>query len=177
MKKYLAGGWSVIKNYIFAMIFFYIFYAGFYSKASLFSIFIFIIMVFLIYGELAHKAGVDKRKYGQIRYYDGAIYGLVAIAPFVLIQVIISQLNLSFEMINFAVLRTNLVKAFAAPMLFIAKSVHYSVGGYALAWASIVLISFLGYFAGYKNFDLDAFIRKLFGLQPRKPKQHKKNRR
>lgn len=177
MKKYLSGAWSVFKNYIFAMIFFYIFYVGFYSKASLFSIFIFIIMFFLIYGELAHKAGVDRRKYGGIKVYDGALYALFAILPVVLIQIIISQLNLSIEGLNFAVLKTNLVKAFAAPMLFLAKALKYSVGGYLLAWASVVLMAFLGYFAGYKNFELDTYIRKLFGLQPRKPKQHKKNKR
>lgn len=177
MKKYLSGGWTVIKNYLFAMIFFYIFFVGFYSKASLFSIAIFIIMVLLIYNELAHLTGVDKRKYGSVKFYDGAIYALIGIAPIVIIQIIISQLNLSFDVINFDVLKVNLVKGLVAPMLFIAKLTQYKLLGYIIAWATIVLISFLGYFAGYKGFELDAFIRKLFGLQPRTRKPNKKNRR
>ncbi|HEY5583512.1 MAG TPA: hypothetical protein VIK78_03365 [Ruminiclostridium sp.] len=178
MKKYLSGSWAVLKDYLFAMIFFYIFFVGFYSKASLFSILIFIIMCFLIYGELSHLVGVDKRKYGSVKFYDGAIYALIGIAPIVIIQIIISQLNLSSDVINFDVLKVNLVKGFVAPMLFIVKLVGYSsIWGYVLAWTTIVIASFLGYFAGYKGFDLDMFIRRLFGLQPRKKKPTKKNRR
>lgn len=177
MKKYLSGSWTVIKNYLFAMIFFCIFFMGFYSKASLFSIAIFIIMVLLIYSELAHLTGVDKRKYGSVKFYDGAIYALIGIAPIVIIQIVISQLNFNFETINFEVLKVNLVKGFVAPMLFIVKLAHYSLLGYILSWSTIVLIAFLGYFAGYKGFDLSEFTRKLFGLQPRQKKPTKKNRR
>ena len=68
MKKYLSGSWAVIKNYLFGMIFFFIFFVGFYSKASLFSIAIFIIVISLIYFELTHYAGMDKRRYGSIRH-------------------------------------------------------------------------------------------------------------
>ena len=103
---------------------------------------------------------------------------MIAIAPFVIIQIIISQLTLSFEVINFDVLKVNLVKGFVAPMLFIVKLVGYSsIWGYVLAWSTIVLFAFLGYFAGYKKFDLSEFTRKLLGLQPRKKKPTKKNRR
>jgi len=132
----------------------------------------------LIYSELAHLVGVDKRRYGNVKFYDGAIYALIGIAPIIIIQIIISQLNLSSDVINFDVLKVNLVKGFVAPMLFIVKLVGYSsIWGYVLAWSTIVLAAFLGYFAGYKKFELDTFIRKLFGLQPRKKKPAKKNRR
>jgi hypothetical protein len=177
MKKYLSGSLTILKNYLFAMIFFFIFFVGFYSKASLYSIAIFIIMVMLIYFELTHYASVDKRRYGSIRLYEGAIYGLLAIVPFVIIQIIISQLNLSITGVNFDVLKENLVKGFVAPMLFIAKLGHYSIWGYIVAWSTIVITAFLGYFSGYKGFDLSAFIRQLFGLQPRKRSTTKRNRR
>lgn len=179
MKKYLSGGWAVLKNYIFAMIFFYIFFVGFYSKASLFSIAIFIVMIFLIYHELAHYAGVDKRRYGKISLLDGVWYGLIAIAPIVLIQVVISFLNFEFEVVNFQILKWNLIKGFAAPMLFIAKAGGYKLAGYAAAWSTMVLVSFLGYYAGSKGFDLNAYVRKLFGLQPKQKTAHnkRKNRR
>ncbi|MHB8064834.1 MAG: hypothetical protein ACYDG2_19790 [Ruminiclostridium sp.] len=177
MKKYLSGSWAIIKNYLFAMIFFYIFFVGFFSKTSLFSVAIFIIMITLIYFELTHYASVDKRRYGSIRLYEGAIYGLLAIVPFILIQIIISQLNLSISNVNFSTLRGNLVKGFVAPMLFIAKLGHYTIWGYMMAWSSIVIASFLGYFSGYKGFDLSVFFRRLFGLQPKKKSMTKRNRR
>ncbi len=177
MKKYLIGSWLVIKNYIFAMIFFYIFFVGFYSRASLFSIAVFILMILLMYGELSHQAGVDKRRYGSIRLYDGAIYGLLAIVPFILIQIIISLLNLQFDVVDFEILKWNLVKGFAAPMLFIAKAGGYGFIGYAAAWATIVLAAFLGYFAGYKNFDLNAYIRQVLRLQPKQKNTNKRKRR
>lgn len=178
MKKYLSGGWSVIKNYLFAMIFFYIFFIGFYSKAALFSILIFIIMIPLVYGEMAHKAGVDKRKYGLARPYEGAIYGLLAVLPVIIIQLVISQLKLTIEGINFAVLQLNLIKGFSAPMLFLVKIFGYSNWwSYAISWGLLVIICFLGYFAGYKNFEISEKIRKLLGLQPRQRKPKNKNRR
>jgi len=177
MKKYLSGSWKVIKNYLLALILFCIFFIGFYSKASIFSIFIFIIMVLLIYSELAHLTGVDKRRYGSVKFYDGALYALIGIAPFVIIQIIISQLNLSIEGLDFAVLKGNLIKGFAAPMLFIAKLGYYTIWGYIMSWSAIVLTAFLGYFAGYKGFELGTFLRKLFGLQPRKRKPTNRNRR
>ncbi len=178
MKKYLSGGWAVLKNYIFAMIFFYIFFIGFYSRASLFSIAIFIVMVFLIYFELTHQAGVDKRRYGGINPADGIIYGLLAIAPMVLLQIIISFLSFeSTEVFDFGRLQVNLIKGFSAPMLFIARLGGYSLPGYIIAWATIVIVAALGYYSGFKNFDLSAYTRQLFGLQPRrKPTTHKKRR-
>ena len=62
-------------------------------------------------------------------------------------------------------------------MLFIANLEHYSIGGYIIAWFTIVLAAFLGYFSGYKGFDLNTFIRRLFGLQPKKKSITKGNRR
>ncbi len=172
MRRYLSGGWAVLKSYLFAMVFFYIFFIGMASRASLYSIAIFIVMISLLYFELTHHTGVDKRRYGKVRPIDGAIYGLLAIAPFVIIQIILSQLDYSFLGPNFdiSILKQNLVKGFVAPMLFIAKLVggYSSVWSYISAWATIVVVAFLGYYSGYKNFDLGAFMRKLFGLQPRK---------
>lgn len=176
MKKYLTGGWAVFKNYIFAMIFFYIFFIGFYSRASLFSIGIFLIMILLLYSEMAHRAGVDKRKYGSAKSIDGMLYGMISVAPVIILQFIISMLDFNFTVVNFDVLKLNLIKGLAAPMLFIAKAGGYSVAGYAIAWAAIVFFSGIGYFAGTKGFDLNAYIRRLFGLQPRKANT-KKHRR
>lgn len=178
MKKYLSGSWAVMKNYLFGMIFFFIFIIGFYKWVSIYSIAIFIIMIPLLYFELTHYEGVEKRRDGNVKPYQGAIYGLLAILPFVLLQIIISQLDIkgiftSFNMkaadsINYSMLKQSLIKGFVAPMLFIARQGGYTVWSYALAWSTIVLTSFLGYFSGYKGFDLSEFIRKALGLQPRK---------
>ncbi len=176
MKKYLSGSWAVLKSYLIAMLIFYIFFVGMYKRLSLFSVFVFVIMILFIYAELHHLTGVDKRRFDSIKYYDGAIYGLLAVIPPAIIQVIISFLNLSIKGVNFPVLRGNLIKGLAAPMLFIEKSMNYSVIGYIVAWFTVILISFLGYFAGYKKFDITEQVRKLVGLQPRKPKP-KRNRR
>lgn len=173
MKKYLYGSWIVIKNYLFALIFFFIFYLGFYSKASLYSILIFLIMFLLMYNDMVKLAGKDKRKYGFVRFYDGALYALLGIIPFVILQIIISLLKINNEIIDFNVLKGSLLKVFVAPMLFAAKLLHYSVWGYALAWALLILIGFVGYFSGYKGFDLYEYIRKLFGLEPRHMKRRK----
>ncbi|ACL77186.1 hypothetical protein [Ruminiclostridium cellulolyticum] len=176
MKKYLSGSWTVLKTYLIAMLIFYIFFPAFYKRLSLFSVFVFVILIVFIYAELHHLAGVNNRRYGSIQYYDGAIYGFLAVVPFAIIQVIISFLDFSIEGVNFPVLRANLIKGLAAPMLFIEKSMNYSVIGYIVAWFTVILISFLGYFAGYKKFDVTGYARKLLGLQPRKPKP-KRNRR
>jgi hypothetical protein len=177
MKKYLSGSWAVLKNYLFAMFFFYIFYVGLYKIAFIYSIAVFLIMAILMYFELVHYVGFDKRKYASIRPYEGAIYGLIAILPIIIIQIIISQLNLNTSPLDFETLKGNIIKGFVAPMLFIARMFGYNhIWSYAIAWSSIVIIAFLGYFSGYKNFDLGAFIRKLFGIQPRKVST-KKNRR
>lgn len=177
MKKYLSGGWAVLKNYIFAMIFFYIFFIGFYTKASLFSILIFIVMITLIYYELVHRVGVDKRRYGVVKPIDGVIYALYAITPMILLQIVILFLDLNIPYINFEILKVNLIKGLVAPMLFIAKLGGYKLPGYIAAWGTIVLIAYLGYLSGYKDFDLNAFVRRLFGLQPRKKPTTNKKRR
>jgi hypothetical protein len=143
----------------------------------LYSIFIFIIMVLFMYAELHHLTGVDKRRFGSVRSYDGAIYGFLAVIPFGIIQIIVSLLNLSIKDVKFPVLRANLIKGLAAPMLFIAKLMHYSAIGYIVAWCIVILMAFLGYYAGYKKFDITEYTRKLLGLQPRKPKPKKGNRR
>lgn len=178
MKKYLAGSWAVIKNYLFGLLFYFIFFIGFYKWPSPYSIAIFIIMIPLLYFELTHYEGVEKRRDGKSSPYQGAIYGLLAIVPFVILQIIISLLDIkgilsivnpnAASVINYATLKQNLIKSFVAPMLFIAKMGGYSIWGYALAWSTIVLTAFLGYFSGYKDFDLGAVIRKTLGLQPKK---------
>jgi|GEM_PF-3042805 len=178
MKRYMSGGWAVLKNYMFAMIFFYIFFIGFYSRAWLFSIAIFIVMLFLIYYELTHQAGVDKRRYGGINPTDGIVYGLLAIAPMVLMQIIVSFLSFeSTQVFSFERLQINLLKGLVAPMLFIAKLGGYKLPGYIMAWSTIVIIAALGYYSGYKNFDLSAYTRQLFGLQPRKKSTTPRKRR
>ncbi len=176
MKKYLYGSWAVLKSYLLSMIIFYIFFLGFYKRLSLFSVFVFVIMLAFTYAELHHLTGVDKRRHGFVKYYDGAIYGILAVIPFAVIQVVISFLDLSIKGVDFPVLKLNLIKGLAAPMLFIEKSMNYSVAGYAVAWFTVILISFLGYFAGCKKFDITEYTRKLFGLQPRKQKP-RRNRR
>ena len=177
MKKYLHGGWNVIKNYLFGMLFFYIFYIGFYGKAALFSIGIFVIMALLIYHEMAHYVGKDKRLYGNNTPYDGAIYGLIGIAPFILIQIIIYLLNFEFTWIRFDIFKMTMIKGFMAPMLFIVKGLGYSIWSFIIGWASLVLFAFLGYFAGVKGFDLSMHVRKLVGLSPRKTQPKRGNRR
>jgi len=177
MKKYLSGGWAVLKNYIFSMIFFYIFFVGFYKWASLFSILIFIVMITLIYYELTHQAGVDKRRYGDVKPIDGVIYGLIAITPMVIIQIVISFLSLDIPYVNYEILQANLIKGFVAPMLFIAKLGGYSLLGYMAAWATIVLVAYLGYLSGYKGFDINAYVRRALGLQPKKRPTNNNRRR
>lgn len=175
MKKYLSGSWAIIKYYIFAMIFFYIFIIGFYKTPAYFSIAIFIIFIPLIYFDMTNYVGYDKRQFGEIRPYEGAIYGLIAVVPFVIIQIllffIVPQLDLSFisPSINYSYLRISCVKFFVAPMLFIPRIAGYfSIWGYVVAWFTIILSAFLGYFSGYKGFDLSAFIRQTLGMQPKK---------
>lgn len=184
MKKYLSGSWTIVKYYLFVMIFYYIFIVGFFSIPGYFSIATFIVLIPLIYYEMTNYVGYDKRQFGEIRPYEGAIYGLFAIAPFAIIQIllflIVPHLDLSFISadINFNVLKYTLVKIFVAPMLFIPKLVGYSsIWGYVLAWFTVILSAFLGYFSGYKGFDLGAFTRRLFGLQPKKKSTTKKNSR
>ncbi len=177
MKKYLSGSWAVFKNYLFSMIFFYIFFIGFYKWASLFSIVIFIVMASLVYFELTHHAGVDKRRYGLVKPTDGIIYGLIAVSPMIILQIIISSINYQSDVVNFAVLKANLIKGFTAPMLFISKLGGYQLPGYAAAWAILVILAFLGYYSGYKGFDLSEYFRRLFGLQPRKRPTTNKRRR
>ncbi len=175
MKKYLHGSWTIIKYYLFVMIFYYVFIVGFYSKAAFFSIATFIVLIPLIYYEMTNYVGYDKRQFGKVRPYEGAIYGLLAIVPFVIIQLlillIIPQIDFSFisSEINDYQLKLTLVKVFVAPMLFIPKIAGYSsVWGYVAAWFTIILSAFLGYYSGYKGFDLGAFTRKIFGMQPKK---------
>ncbi|PYG87998.1 hypothetical protein LY28_01708 [Ruminiclostridium sufflavum DSM 19573] len=184
MKKYLSGSFAVLKYYFFVMIFFYVFIVGFSSVAAYFSIATFIILIPLIYYEMANYTGFDKRRFGRVRPYEGAIYGLLAIAPLVIIQIVLfltaPHFDLSFISadIKYDKLRLSLVKLFVAPMLFIPKIAGYtSIWGYAAAWLTIVLSAFLGYFSGYKGFDLGAFIRGILGLQPKKDNKNKRNRR
>lgn len=174
MKKYLYGSWIVLKNYLFALVFFFIFFIGFYSKASLYSILVFLIMSMLMYNDLVRLAGVDKRRYGFVRLYEGAIYALLAITPFVLLQIITSLISIPNNVVDFTVLRGSLLKVYVAPMLFFAKLLHYSVWGFIVSWISLVLIAFLGYFSGYMGFDLYAYIRKQVGLEPKNMKPSKK---
>ncbi len=177
MKKYLSGSWSVFKNYLFVIIIFFIFIISLYSKASWFSIPLFILMSLFIYSEMSHKAGVDKRRYGSIKLIDSVLYALIAIAPMIIIQIIISSLQIESTVLDVSILKANLTKAVAAPMLFIAKAGGYSIYSYALAWSTIVLMSFLGYYAGSKGFDLNEYVRQLLGLKPKQKTVNKNKRR
>lgn len=184
MKKYLSGSWAIVKYYLFVMIFYYIFIIGFYSIPGYFSIATFIVLIPLIYYEMTNYVGFDKRQFGKVRPYEGAVYGLLAIAPFAIIQIllflIVPHIDLSFISadIKYDVLKYTLVKVFVAPMLIVPKLVgYYSIWGYVLAWFTVILSAFLGYFSGYKGFDLGAFTRRLFGLEPKKKSTTKRNSR
>jgi len=162
MKEYFRNCAKVLFNYLSSLIIFVVFLYVFLSLTKerfgeflpYYSLFVFLLTYFMIYGEMKRLAIKEKKPQYNLHPYPlkGLLYGLMGIVPVALPVAVAALINLGdpiAERIKHLAINTIL-----GPVYFLIKWMNESVLGYAAAILIIPLISALGYLAGYFGIEI-----------------------
>lgn len=135
------------------------------------SFFLFLLLFFLIYQDMHQLAFKEKRpQYGiNPSRFKGALYGLIAVAPIVLLQGIALAIQVPTDYLT---VRLRAFQAISSPVYWLAKLLGNSIPAYFAALAVVVAVAFFGYWAGYREFSLLNWFYKRIGYVP-KPRKRK----
>lgn len=126
------------------------------------SFVVFLLLFFSVYTEMRNFAHKEKRPQYNINPppYKGLIYGLIGIIPILVMQAVILLISVPAD---YEAFRRRVFQLLSGPLYWIAKISGNGIYTYMIALVSIVIIAFLGYLAGYREFFLAALIRNKFG--------------
>lgn len=132
----------------------------------------FFIMLTMIYSDMHQMAFKEKRPQYNINpsKYKGGLYGLLGIVPIWLIQLIIVLVQVPAE---YETLHMRAFQLVSSPIYWLAKLMGNHKIDYSIALLTIIIIAFLGYWAGYLEFSLKDRLYKLIGYTPKPRKRYK----
>lgn len=129
------------------------------------SFVVFIILVCMIYVNTRNFGIKENRPQYDInpKPYKGLLYGVIGTLPLIVVQLIIIALKLPEGTETF---HRRLYQGFSGPFYWLAcllgnKTIHY-----VLSFLVLIIISFLGYYAGHKEFYITEVIRVKLGKKP-----------
>lgn len=183
----IKRGLKVSMNYAMGLVLFLIFSSMVFGLAKdsvssvmpWFSFLIALLTVMAIYVEMRTTAFKEKRpQYGiNPSPFKGFIYGLIGIVPYLLIEIIILLVQVPTDL---ETLKLRLFQGVASPLYWLARLMGNKIPYYFIAWLFVVLIAALGYYAGYREFYVMAWIRQKLGIKPKKrvhrPQPQRKNK-
>lgn len=161
----IKRGLKVTGDYFIALIIFGIFSSIVFSLAKeniekglyIFSIVIFIILIFMVYSNMSDLAFKEKRPQYKINppQHKGFIYGAIGILPVFLMQLLFYVVQVPEEWLT---IKRRVLQALTSPLYWLAKSISGDAWAYHLVLLVIPLFAGLGYLAGHYEFYM---IRKL----------------
>jgi hypothetical protein len=139
-----------------------------------FSFAMFWILFLFVYGEMRIIAQKEKRPFYEINPspFKGILYGVIGIIPVAVLQIVIILIQAPE---GFEVMKLRVLQALTGPLYWIAKLLGGTPIMYIPSLAAVVLMAFLGYFAGHHDFLLTEWVRKKLGIKPRPAKKRVKH--
>ncbi len=141
-----------------------------------FSFAMFWILFLFVYGDMRITAQKEKRPFYNINPspFKGILYGVIGITPVAVLQVVLILVKAPE---GFEVMKLRVLQAFTGPLYWIAKLLGGTPIMYIPSLAAVVLMAFLGYYAGHHDFLLSEWVRKKLGIKPRPPKKRVTHKR
>ncbi len=177
----IKRGLKVTTNYLLALIVFGVFFmpiitmfeANMEGAIFYYSVLIFLLLFYIIYSDMNRTAFKEKRPQYNINPppYKGFIYGLIGVIPLVIVEIILMSLKVPAD---FLPLQRRLYQGFAGPLYWLAKLLGNEPVYYIVSFTALILIAGLGYFTGFKEFYLTAYIRKQLEITSKKSPVKKK---
>ncbi|HOQ74962.1 MAG TPA: hypothetical protein PK369_00160 [Thermoclostridium sp.] len=127
----------------------------------------FLVLFFAVYNEMRSLAVKESRPQYNINpsKFKGLLYGALGVIPILLVQLIIIAIRVTEP---YAVFRRRIFQLVSGPLYWLARILGNEIWHYFLAVASIIIIAFLGYFAGHKKFYITAWLRETLGTKKSK---------
>lgn len=181
----IKRGFKVTINYFIALILFGVFLMPILSLAKgnaegvmfYYSLVFFLLMFYFIYVEMRVMAFKEKRPQYNINPspFKGLLYGAIGIVPLVAVELVFILIKFPEDLLT---LKKRLYQGFAGPLYWFAKLIGNGPVHYLLSFAILVIIAFLGYYAGHRDFMLVNYIYNKLGIKRKKPsvRQERKNK-
>ncbi len=174
MRRYIKNSLRVFGDFGIMLIIFVVFLYAVLSLGKdkpeiwlvVYSIMIFTLLVFMLYGDMRKLAQREGRPQSTIkrRFYDGLIFGLLGAVPVALLELLIA--SLSFLDPTADTIRQLVLKALMGPFYFIIKMAGNGLAGYVIATLTLPVVSFLGYLAGYFDMEISKYIKPKRKIRP-----------
>lgn len=170
MLNHIKGSLKVFYDYCMALVVFVILLYPFISFTKdnfvqwlpYFSLFIFLIMFIIIYADMKTLAIKEKRPQytGMFPYpAKGFILGLIGFLPVIILEIAVPMISFNNEILQ--VLKPNILKGILGPVYVFYQIPDNTICSYIISGLVIPVVSFLGYLAGYKDFDLGVEYKKI----------------
>lgn len=126
------------------------------------SFVIFWLLFFSVYVEMKNIAFKEKRPQYNLNpsAFKGLLYGLIGIIPIAVVQIMILIIRVPAD---FEGPKKRLLQFLTGPLYWIAKLFGNATYLYLVAPLAIIVIAFLGYYAGHYEFNVMTWIGKKLG--------------
>lgn len=131
------------------------------------SFVVFVLLFIMIYVETRNYGMKEKRPQYNInpKPYKGLLYGFIGVIPLLIVQTII--IGFAFPQ-GPEVLHRRTYQAFSGPFYWLACLLGNKIIHYIVLFLVLIVISFLGYFAGHRDFYIIETIRNILGIKPKR---------
>ncbi|NLU52490.1 MAG: hypothetical protein GXX10_06470 [Clostridiaceae bacterium] len=171
----IKRGLKVTVNYFIALLIFGVFLMPLLSfvkdNANTFvfcySLVMFLVMFYLIYVEMRVMAFKEKRPQYNINPspFKGLLYGFIGIIPLIVIELVLIFVSFPEDLLT---LKKRLYQGFAGPLYWFSSLIGNEPVHYVISFVLLVVIAFLGYYAGHKDFLLVTFVYDKLGIKRNK---------
>jgi len=161
MKGYKKGAIKVFIDYFTFVMVFTMFLLTFYNYLKYYTFLIFLITFVVIFSDLSKIGKSDKRsRRSDVYPSKGFLMGLIGFMPFIIAQIIYPLITFNDPVSTR--LKEVALKVLMSPLYNFIKLGNDTVYAYALSSFIVPCIAGLGYYAGFHDFDISAFLIRLY---------------
>lgn len=128
------------------------------------SFFTFLILFYGVYNEMRSLGVKESRPQYNINpsKFKGLLYGTIGVIPILIIQLIALAIRIDEP---FEILKRRIFQLVSGPLYWLARLLGNEIYHYFASLVTIIVMAFLGYFAGYNKFYLTTWLKKTLGTK------------
>lgn len=128
------------------------------------SFFTFLILFYGVYNEMRSLGVKESRPQYNINpsKFKGLLYGTIGVIPILIIQLIALAIRIDEP---FEILKRRIFQLVSGPLYWLARLLGNEIYHYFASLVTIIVMAFLGYFAGYNKFSLTTWLKKTLGTK------------
>ncbi len=124
----------------------------------------FLILFYGVYTEMRSLGVKESRPQYNINpsKFKGLLYGTIGVIPILIVQLIALAIRIDEP---FEILKRRIFQLVSGPLYWLARLLGNEIHHYFAALVSIIIMAFLGYFAGHKKFYLTTWLKETLGTK------------